>query len=60
MRLDNAARGRGLVLPPMVWHEMRGFSPGCVLMVLAAAAYDEADYIRDRAAFLKRAGGVSA
>ena len=56
--LDNPARG--LVLEPMVWHEMRAFSPGCVLMVLAAAHYDEADYIRDRAEFLKRANAASA
>jgi dTDP-4-dehydrorhamnose 3,5-epimerase-like enzyme len=56
--LDNPARG--LALAPMVWHEMRGFSPGCVLMVLAAAHYDEADYIRDRGEFLKRAKAVSA
>jgi dTDP-4-dehydrorhamnose 3,5-epimerase-like enzyme len=38
---------RGLVLDPMVWHEMHEFSPGCVLMVLADAWYDESDYIRD-------------
>jgi len=42
---------RGLVLDPMVWHEMYDFSPGCVLLVLAEAWYDEADYIRDYAAF---------
>ena len=36
-----------LTIPPMVWHEMRDFSPDCVLMVLADAPYDEADYIRD-------------
>jgi dTDP-4-dehydrorhamnose 3,5-epimerase-like enzyme len=50
---------QGLVLEPMVWHEMRGFSPGCVLMVLAAAHYDEADYIRDHGEFLKRAKPAS-
>ncbi len=41
----------GLVLDPMVWHEMYDFSPGCVLMVLADDWYDEADYIRDYSAF---------
>jgi hypothetical protein len=56
--LDDPARG--LVLAPMVWHEMRGFSPGCVLMVLAADHYDEADYIRDRAEFNRRAKAASA
>jgi dTDP-4-dehydrorhamnose 3,5-epimerase-like enzyme len=50
----------GLVLEPMVWHEMRAFSPGCVLMVLAADHYDEADYIRDRAEFIKCAKTASA
>ncbi len=41
----------GLTLPPMVWHEMSDFSADCVLIVLADAAYDEADYIRDYAEF---------
>ena len=50
VRLDDPATG--LTLPPMVWHEMKDFSPDCVLMVLADAAYDEADYIRDYDAFL--------
>ena len=48
--LDDPATG--LTLPPLVWHEMNNFSPDCVLMVLADAAYDEADYIRDHAEFL--------
>jgi dTDP-4-dehydrorhamnose 3,5-epimerase-like enzyme len=43
--LDDPARG--LLVDPMVWHEMHDFSPDCVLMVLAAAHYDEADYVRD-------------
>ncbi len=41
----------GLVLDPMIWHEMYDFSPGCVLLVLADGWYDEADYIRDYPAF---------
>jgi dTDP-4-dehydrorhamnose 3,5-epimerase-like enzyme len=44
---------RGVLIEPMIWHEMADFSPGCVLMVLAADHYDEADYIRDRALFLE-------
>lgn len=44
VRLDDPAVG--LTLPPMMWHEMSDFSEDCVLMVLASAAYDEADYIR--------------
>ena len=49
VRLDDPASA--LTLPPMVWHEMSDFSPDCVLMALASAAYDEADYIRDYAEF---------
>jgi len=55
--LDDPATG--LLLPPMVWHEMTDFSTDCVLLVLAAAPYDEADYIRDydefRAAIVRSA-----
>jgi dTDP-4-dehydrorhamnose 3,5-epimerase-like enzyme len=46
---------RGLLLEPMVWHEMTGFSSDCVLLVLAAEHYDEGDYIRDRLEFVKLA-----
>ncbi len=53
VRLDDPAVG--LTLPPMVWHEMSDFSPDCVLMVLADAAYDEADYIRDHDQFAELA-----
>ena len=42
--LDNPARA--LLVVPMVWHEMHEFSSDCVLVVLAAAHYDEDDYIR--------------
>ena len=54
MRLDDPAAG--LTLGPMIWREMSDFSPDCVLMVLADAAYDEADYIRDYDQFLAIAG----
>ena len=49
--LDDPAKG--LLLPPMLWHEMYDFSEDCVLMVLADAHYDESDYIRDHNNFLK-------
>ena len=48
--LDDPATG--LLLPPMVWHEMSDFSDDCVLMVIADAPYDETDYIRDYPQFL--------
>lgn len=56
--LDDSSKG--LLLEPMIWHEMRAFSPGCVLMVLASDHYDEADYLRNRADFLGRAKAASA
>lgn len=51
--LDDPARG--LLLEPMVWHEMSNFSSDCVLLVLAAEHYDERDYIRNRQEFVKLA-----
>lgn len=38
---------KGLLIEPMVWHEMHEFSSDNVLLVLADMPYDEADYIRD-------------
>jgi len=54
VQLDDPATG--LLVPPLVWHEMSDFSPDCVLLVLADAAYDEADYIRDYGEFVALAG----
>lgn len=45
----------GLCIGPKVWREMYDFSPGCVLMVLASAPYDEDDYIRDYPTYLDTA-----
>ena len=44
---------KGLMIPPMVWHEMHDFSADCVLLVLASERYDETDYIRDYEDFLR-------
>lgn len=49
--LDSPAQG--LMLPPLLWHEMYDFSEDCVLMVLADGHYDESDYIRNHEEFLK-------
>jgi dTDP-4-dehydrorhamnose 3,5-epimerase-like enzyme len=51
----------GIHLPPLVWHTMRDFSPDCVLLVLADAPYEEAEYIRNYENFLAaaRAGSRS-
>jgi dTDP-4-dehydrorhamnose 3,5-epimerase-like enzyme len=46
---------RGLYLPPMIWHEMSGFSPGSSYFVLASAEYDDADYLRDYEEFRRLA-----
>ncbi len=43
----------GLMIWPMVWHEMFDFSSDCVLMVLADDYYYEADYIRNYDDFKK-------
>ena len=50
VRLDDPATG--LLLPPLVWHEMSDFTADCVLMVLADDHYNEADYIRDYQEFV--------
>lgn len=43
----------GLLIEPMVWHEMYDFSKDCILMVLADDFYDESDYIRNYDEFMK-------
>jgi hypothetical protein len=45
IRLD--APQKGVYIPPRMWHVMRDFSPDCVILVLASAAYDETDYLRN-------------
>jgi dTDP-4-dehydrorhamnose 3,5-epimerase len=44
VRLDRPALA--LEIGPLVWHVMSDFSAGCVLLLIADAPYDEADYIR--------------
>lgn len=43
----------GLLLEPYVWHVMKDFEDGTVLLVLASTPYDERDYIKDYNEFLK-------
>jgi acetyltransferase-like isoleucine patch superfamily enzyme len=43
----------GLYVPPMVWAAQFHYSPDAVLLVLASAAYDPADYIRSYEEFLQ-------
>lgn len=44
---------QGLYIDGFIWREMKNFSPGCVLMVLASEHYDEKDYVRSYEQFLK-------
>lgn len=50
------SQDKGVLIPPMIWHEMKDFSPDCVFLVLASDFYDEADYIRDYAQFRQLVG----
>lgn len=50
----------GVLLGPMLWHTMSSFSYDCVILVLASAPFDAADYIRDYAEFLRLARAADA
>ena len=50
LRLDDPSHG--IYVPPMVWTDLHNFSANAVVLCLASLPYDEADYIRDRRAFL--------
>jgi dTDP-4-dehydrorhamnose 3,5-epimerase-like enzyme len=43
----------GLYVCPMIWRELDNFSSGSVCMALASNYYDEADYYRDYAEFMR-------
>jgi WxcM-like, C-terminal len=45
----------GLLVPNMVWREIRNYSSGSVCLVLASHLYDAADYCRDYEDFCTRA-----
>ena len=44
---------KGLYIGKNIWREMKHFSYGCKLMVLASDYYDEKEYIRNYEEFLK-------
>lgn len=46
----------GLYVCPMIWRELDNFSSGSVCMVLASNRYDEGDYFRDYAEFMRSPG----
>ena len=47
----------GLYIGKNMWREMQNFSYGCKLMILGSDYYDENEYIRDYAEFLKMVKG---
>ncbi len=47
----------GLLIPRMVWRELKSFTPNAVCLVLASAIYLESDYIRDFEHFVRLAHG---
>lgn len=53
VNLDLSEPNTGLLIEPMIWHEMYDFSDDCVLMVLASDFYDEKDYIRNYEEFIE-------
>jgi dTDP-4-dehydrorhamnose 3,5-epimerase-like enzyme len=44
---------KALYIEGMIWREMKDFSKGAALMVLASEYYDEKDYIRNYDKFIK-------
>ncbi|MBP8016639.1 FdtA/QdtA family cupin domain-containing protein [Candidatus Gracilibacteria bacterium] len=42
----------GIYIPPMIWHYMKDFSPGCIILVVASENYEEVDYIRNYENFI--------
>lgn len=42
----------GVMIEPLMWHEMHGFKPDTRLLVLASHRFDESDYIRNYQEFL--------
>jgi len=50
---------KALLIRGMIWREMRDFSVGAVLMVLASEHYDESDYIRNYADYKKICGEMA-
>jgi hypothetical protein len=48
-RLDRPTQG--LYVPPLVWIELKDFTPDAVCLVLTSEHFDETDYVRDRVEF---------
>jgi dTDP-4-dehydrorhamnose 3,5-epimerase-like enzyme len=48
---------KGLYVPPLIWAAEVNFDPGSICLVLTSELYDQDDYIRDYAEFLRLAAG---
>jgi hypothetical protein len=46
---------QGLLITPGIWRELHEFSSNACLLVLASDHFEEADYIRDHAEFMRAA-----
>lgn len=55
VRLDSPTKA--LAIGPMIWNEMRDFTEGAVLLVLASGPYDESEYVRDYERFRELVNG---
>jgi len=49
---------KALYIEGLIWREMKNFSKGAVLMVLASEQYDEKDYIRNYDVFLEEVKNI--
>lgn len=48
---------KGLYVPPLIWAAEVNFDPGSICLVLTSELYDEKDYIRDYAEYVRLAAG---
>lgn len=55
--LDNPAEG--VMLHPMIWHEMHDINKNTIMLIFASDTYNESDYIRKYADFKKSADKIS-
>jgi dTDP-4-dehydrorhamnose 3,5-epimerase-like enzyme len=51
---------KGLLIPPVIWRELRGFSTGSVCLVLASELFNLDDYFNNYDEFLLAARGEHA
>jgi hypothetical protein len=49
----------GLYVPNMHWREIEDFATNSLALVVSSTEYDEGDYIRDQAEFMRLAAGGS-